>query len=77
MILSDSTFLVNTDHGRIVYSVQPQHLNDRLGTTLRDRCMDYGEQLAVFNQGNWYKPGMRELISDARTIALLERVPQV
>jgi hypothetical protein len=76
MILSDSTFLVNTDHGRIVYSIQPQHLNDRPGTTLRERCMDYGRQLAVFNQGNWYKPGMRELISDARTIALLERAPQ-
>jgi len=76
MILSNSTFLVNTDYGRIVYSVQPQHLNDRLGTTLRDRCISYGEQLAVFNQGNWYKPGMRELISDARTIALLERVSQ-
>ena len=77
MILSNSTFLVNTDHGRIVYSVQPQHLNDRPGTTLRDRCMDYGEQVAVFNQGNWYRPGMRELISDARTIALLERVATI
>ena len=76
MILSNSTFLVHTDHGRIVYSIQPQHLNDRPGTTLRDRCMDYGEQLAVFNDGHWYQPGMRELISDARTIALLERTPQ-
>ena len=76
MILSNSTFLVNTDHGRIVYSIQPQHLNDRPGTTLRDRCMDYGEQLAVFNNGQWYRPGMRELISDARAVALLERVAE-
>ena len=77
MILSNAIFLVNTDHGRIVYSLQPQHLNDRQGTTLRGRCMDYGEQMAVFNQGNWYRPGMRELISDARTIALLERVATI
>ena len=76
MILSNSTFLVHTDHGRIVYSIQPQHLNDRPGTTLRDRCMDYGEQLAVFNNGYWYRPGMRELISDARAVALLERVAE-
>jgi hypothetical protein len=74
MILSNSTFLVHTDHGRIVYSLQPQHLNDRPGSTLRDRCIGQGEQLAVFNQGQWYKPGMREPITDARTIALLERV---
>lgn len=74
MILSNSTFLVHTDHGRIIYSLQPQHLNDRPGSTLRDRCIGHGEQLAVFNQGQWYKPGMREPITDARTIALLERV---
>lgn len=76
MILSNSTFLVNTDHGRIVYSIQPQHLNDRPGTTLRDRCIDYGEQIAVFNNGQWYRPGMRELITDNRTISLLDRVPE-
>jgi len=76
MILSNSTFLVHTEHGRIVYSLQPQHLNDRPGSTLRDRCVSFGEQLAVFNQGQWYRPGMRELISDARTIALLERVSE-
>lgn len=75
MFTSDSTFLVNTDHGRIVYSVQPHQLIDRPGSTLRERAMDYGTQLAVFNQGQWYKPGMREAITDRRTIALLERVP--
>lgn len=76
MFTSDSTFLVHTDHGRIVYSVQPHHLIDRPGSTLRERAMDYGTQLAVFNQGQWYRPGTREQITDARTIALLERVPQ-
>jgi len=76
MVLSDSIFLVHTDHGRIVYSVQPHRLIDRPNSTLRERAIEYGEQLAVFNQGQWYKPGMREQITDKRTIALLERVPQ-
>ena len=67
-------FLVHTDHGRIVYSVSPQHLIDRPGTTLRERCVCYGDQMAVCNDGQWYRPGMRELITDNRTIALLERV---
>ena len=75
MIFGDSTFLVHTDHGRIVYSIQPHHLIDRPGSTLRERCMDYGHQMAVCNAGQWYRPGMREPIIDARTIALLERVP--
>jgi hypothetical protein len=75
MVLSDSTFRVVTDHGQIVYSVQPQHLNDIPGSTLRDRCTMWGRQLAVFNNGQWYKPGMREPIHDQRTISLLERVP--
>ena len=74
MILNDPAFLVNTDHGRIVYSVSPQHLIDRPGTTLRERCICYGDQMAVCNDGQWYRPGMRELITDKRTIALLERV---
>lgn len=77
MVLSDSTFLVHTDHGRIVYSVQPQHLNDRPGSTLRDRAMSYGRQLAhATPDGRWYKPGGWEEITDLRTIALLERAPK-
>ena len=47
-------FLVHTDHGRIVYSVTPQHLIDRPGSTLRDRCICYGEQMAVCNADQWY-----------------------
>lgn len=77
MILSNSTFLVHTDHGRIVYSVQPQHLNDRPGTTLRERCVCYGEQLAHSDKsGNWYRPGGWVQIEDIKTIALLERVSE-
>lgn len=76
MILSNSTFSVLTEHGNtIVYSLQPQHLNDIPGTELAERCRLYGHQLAVFHAGQWFKPGMREPITDVRTVALLERVP--
>ena len=74
MIRNDPMFLVHTDHGRIVYSVTPQHLIDRPGSTLRDLCICYGEQMAVCNADQWYRPGMREPITDKRFIALLERV---
>ena len=79
MILSDSLFLVHTDFGSIVYLMPPQHLNDRPGTTLQSRCIEYGKQLAVLNNGQWqqwYQPGRKwRALTDARTIALLERVP--
>jgi len=75
MVIGDSMFLVNTEHGSIVYSVQPHQTIERPGSTLRERAMMYGTQIAVSNQGQWYKPGMREEITDRRTIALLERVP--
>ncbi len=74
MIRNAPMFLVHTDHGRIVYSLTPQHLIDRPGSTLRDRCICYGEQMAVCNADQWYRPGMREPITDKRLIALLERV---
>ena len=76
MILSNSLFLVHTQHGNaIVYSLQPQHLNDVPNTTLVERCMMYGERLAVKHNGEWFKPGMKTAINDIKTIALLERVP--
>lgn len=75
-VINDAIFSVCLPSGnRAVYSVSPQHVNDRPGTTLAERARDYGIQLAVENEGQWYKTGMRELITDARTIALLERAP--
>lgn len=75
--LSNSMFSVVLDDSgnRAVYSVQPQHLNDIPGSTLAERARFYGEQLAVEIGGQWYKTGAKELITDLRTIALLERVP--
>jgi len=76
MILSDSTFAVKTEHGNvIVYSLQPQHLNETPNSTLRERCMMYGRQIAVQHRGEWFNVGMKTPIEDLRTIALLERVP--
>ena len=76
MILSDSTFAVKTEHNNvIVYSLQPQHLNETPHSTLRERCMMYGKQLAVCHAGEWFNVGMKTPIADLRTIALLERVP--
>jgi len=76
-VISDSTFSVVLPSGnRAVYAVQPQHLNDRPGTTLAERARDYGTQLAVEIAGQWYKPGAKILIDDPRTIALLNRVPE-
>lgn len=76
MILSNSTFAVKTQHGNtIVYSLQPQHLNDIPNTTLRERCMMYGQQIAVCIGGQWFKPEAKQKIDDVRAIALLERVP--
>ena len=75
MILSDSTFAVKTEHGNvIVYALQPQHLNETPNSTLRERCMMYGRQIAVNHAGEWFNVGMKTKIEDLRTIALLERV---
>ena len=77
MILSDTCFLCILPSGNsAVYAVQPQHLNDRPGTTLRSRAIEYGQQLAVCLDGRWFKPGAKEEITDLRTIALLERCPE-
>ena len=77
-ILSNSTFIVRFPEtgNRAVYSVQPQHLNDRPGTTLSERARFYGEQVAHECNGRWYKPGGWIEITDHRTIALLERSPE-
>jgi hypothetical protein len=74
-VLSDSLFLVRLPSGaRAVYSVQPQHLNDRPETTLESRAIEHGTALALQIHGQWYDT-MRRPIENLRTIALLERTP--
>lgn len=76
--LSDSIFLVTLPSGnRAVYAVQPQHVNDRPGTTLAERARNYGMQLAHAHEGRWYRPGDGAEITDLRLIALLERATEI
>lgn len=73
--LSNSIFALVLPSGqRAVYSVQPQHINDRPDTTLRDRVAAHGSLLAYEQGGQWFRPGGYE-ITDHRTIVLLERSP--
>lgn len=75
-VINEAIFsVILPDGARAVYSVPPNQVSDRPGTTLSERARFYGTQLAVENGGQWYKTGMRELITDPRTIALLERAP--
>lgn len=75
-VLSNTVLRVVLPSGNAaVYSVQPQHLNDLPGTTLNQRAIERGEQLAHEHDGRWYKRGGWEEITDLRTIALLERAP--
>jgi len=63
-----------------VYEVQPQFLNDQPGTTLRERAMYFGTQIAVRLSGEWYDhsgPGgaLRKVV-DPKTWAALQQVPE-
>ena len=75
--LSDTRLLVTLPTGhRAVYLVPPQHLTPRASnTTQNEQAWMYGKQVAVENGGRWYRPGLREEITDPKTVALLERAP--
>ena len=76
-VLSDAILLARLPSGNsAVYSLSPQHVNDRPGSTLNQRCIDHGTQLAHWQGGRWFKPGGWVEILDLRTIALLERAAE-
>jgi hypothetical protein len=77
-VISNTLLLVTLSSGaRALYSVQPQHMNlQHWGATLNQSAIEYGEQMAVEHNGQWYKPGLSEPITDHRTIALIERSPE-
>lgn len=63
-------FLITLPSGnQAVYEVQPQHVNHP------ELAMGFGKQVAHRKDGQWYKSGGWEEITDLKTIALLERVP--
>jgi hypothetical protein len=74
-VLSNSILNVRLPSGnRAVYEVQPQHMNlQHWGASLNQTALEYGCQLAHEKDGQWFKPGGWEEITDRRTVALLER----
>lgn len=73
-VLSDSILRARLPSGNdAVYSLSPQHANDRPGTTLNDRCLAFGRMLAHEHSGRWYEVGGWREITDLRTLTLLER----
>lgn len=82
-VVSDSAFLVRLPSGgQAVYSLRPEQVSapDMTGpagspTTLSERSICHGVQVAHEKDGRWYKPGGWDEITDLRTIALLERAP--
>lgn len=75
-VISDSLFMVRLPSGnRAVYSVQPHHLIERPGSTLTERAIEHGQQIAHEAEGRWYRPGGWPEITDARTLTLIERNP--
>ncbi len=75
-VINESLFSVILPSGnRAIYSVQPHHLIDRPGSTLTQRAIEYGQQIAHEKAGHWYRPGAWVEITDARTLALIDRCP--
>lgn len=75
--ISDTALLCRLPSGnKAIYLVQPQHMNDRPGTTLNSRAIEYGSQVAHEHGGRWFKVGSWDEITDLRTLALIERAPQ-
>lgn len=73
-VLSDSILLAVLPSGNhAVYSLSPQHVNDHPGSTLNQRCIEQGRQLAHQHGHKWYGAGGWDEITDLRTLALLER----
>lgn len=76
MSLSNTILRATLPSGNVgVYKLQPHHLCHVPGTTLNQRALWYGEQLAVKLGGTWYKPGGLAQIHDRRTLELLETCP--
>lgn len=74
-MLSNATIAAQLPSGNIaVYDVQPQHLNDLPGTTLGERARFFGQQIAVKIGNEWFHSGLKEKITDNRTVSLLENL---
>jgi len=77
-LLSYTAMLVILPSGaRAVYLVPPPHLNPTASNvTQNENAYMYGLQVAVEHNGAWFRSGLREEITDLKTLALIERAPQ-
>jgi len=75
--LSPTCFLVTLPSAnKAVYEVQPQHINDIPGSTLNERAIMHGRQIAHELDGRWYRPDGWTEVTDLKLIALFERCPE-
>jgi hypothetical protein len=89
-VISDSIFRVRLPSGNgAVYSLEPQFVNPPMSeclpeprpgalganSSLTDRCIRHGTQVAHEKDGTWYKPASWEEITDPLTLALIDRAP--
>ena len=75
-VISDSLFIVRLPSKNLaLYSVQPQHVPRDDIPASADWPRMFGTQIAHELRGQWFKPGGWVEITDARTLALIERCP--
>ena len=78
MFMSSACFTVILPSGNpAVYLVQPQHLPRDDIPQSKDWPSTYGQQLAVRVGGDWVSSKDQRVITDLKTISLLERCPAV
>ncbi len=80
MSLSNTILRVTLPSGaQALYEVEPQHLNERPNSTLNERAISFGRQLAVENAGCWYdrahgNSSWSSPIADPKAIAAIEAI---
>ena len=66
------------DGGKAVYLVQPQHVPREEFPESRKWAQQHGERVATYSNGEWYLSTAPDTpVTDLKTIALLERCPNV
>ena len=77
-VIGDTLLTVVLPSGnRALYSVGPQHITPSASNvTQNENAHMYGRQVAVEINGDWFRSGLSEKITDLKTLALIERAPQ-
>jgi hypothetical protein len=77
-VIGDTLLTVVLPSGnRALYSVGPQYVTPSASNvTQNENAYMYGRQIAVELDGDWYRSGLSEKITDLKTLALIDRAPQ-